>query len=733
MTGTSNAWKSHYGALAKELGCDLDRNAAYSKMLEISISAQACAIQLNQTTDLCGIAAQGSGKIHLVHQFQYDMAQPMNPQGTDQLWTLVGSEAHAGVMTVPATAFATVEALVPEWSDLAAAGDKAILVALQPSAATTTNPKLNTRRITIIPPFLAKALMDTGLDDAAELCIWTIKALSDFDTARTATSPGAAAAAPTATAAGATAAAVPAPPAGPSATSTFRDLAYFLWLVATKTVKSADLTMNMSSTRATAWISGNQARIFGAQAVPGNSGFAPPGGLPPLAPGGTNNAALTTTLSNLDGTLGKLATETELARTSKERANSDKNRALTRFGNLPSWTKTMILRASEKPPADATDDNGDLLTWRIVPVETYTDVLKVTTVGSCKLYLDHLLNDVMKCATNIPMSTCQAIHTGTLRWSNPDFPQAFSLFACPYAGAMLHGAVLDQEAQELLLKATEGKGLSDSDVQKATKILLYAPSDIDIAARMIGVYACLLECMFGANSPVVLAANGWIPHIRANQLAYDHLTRADALFPTKVCWLIDKSIQLYLGQCANATKHSLVSEGIICFDAAQQQIVLGTFTMHGVPPILSKQILRARMPPGPGAQNHWGEARSDWGEPWGPNPPPGGARQHGAGKRSNNGSPQDQPRGRPISNPDHPAKWKITDSREYGYFLKKLRDAPMCWGPGIPACGNYWIRGVCRANCPREASHQPLVGACRIKFNSFVLKTREDYQSEETP
>jgi hypothetical protein len=117
----------------------------------------------------------------------------------------------------------------------------------------------------------------------------------------------------------------------------------------------------------------------------------------------------------------------------------------------------------------------------------------------------------------------------------------------------------------LLLKATEGKGLSDSDVQKATKILLYAPSDIDIAARMISVYACLLECMFGANSSVVLAVNGWIPHIRANQ----------------------------------------------------------------------------------------------------------------ADKRNNNGLPQDQRHGRPISNSDHPAKWKITDSREYGYFLKKLRDAPM--------------------------------------------------------
>jgi hypothetical protein len=716
MTGTSNAWKTYYGALALQLGVSLDQSAPYAKMLEISLSDHACVLQLSQTQDLCGIAAQRSGQIHLIHQFKHDLNQPLNPQGTDELWTLVGTEAHVVVLKVPAAAFASVEALVPEWSDLEAAGDKATLLALQPSAATPTNPKINTRRIKIIPPFLAKALMDTGLDDAAELCIWTIKALKDFETARTATSPGAAAAAAAATAAttaAGTAAAGTAPavaaPSGPTAISIFRDVAYYFWLVATSTVQTADLRVNMSSPRATAWISSNQLRVFGASSVPG---FQPPAGMPPVG----NDAHLTSTLHQLDGTLGKLAAETELAQTSKERATNEKDRAITKFGHLPSWTKTMILRASEDPPADAIDANGDPLTWRLVPVETYADILKLTTVGSCKLSLDHLLNDNMQCATNIPMSTCQAIHTGTLRWSNPDVPQAFSLFACPYAGAMNNGAAIDQEAQELLLKATEGKGLSDQDVQKATKILLYAPRDIDVAARMISVFACLLQCMFGETAAVVLAVNGWMPHIRANQLAYDNLTRGDILFPTKMCWLIDKSIQLYLGVCANATRTSLVSNGIICFDQAQQQIVLGTFTMHAVPPILSKQIIRPRLPLPSGG---------------GGGGPAGANRSPQAGKR--NDRPDYDPRGRPISNPDHPSAWRVTESNEYTFFLKKMREAPQCWGSGIPACANYWIRGVCRANCPREASHQPLVGACKAKFDNFVRKTREDFKEQETP
>eukprot|EP00978_Attheya_sp_CCMP212_P048170 scaffold481483_cov157-Attheya_sp.AAC.1 len=128
-----------------------------------------------------------------------------------------------------------------------------------------------------------------------------------------------------------------------------------------------------------------------------------------------SSTALNTTLTNLDGTLGKLAQETELARTAKERATSANARALTKFSHLPEWTKNMILRATEPLPADAMDENGDLISIRTTTSKTYTDLLQVTTVGSCKQYLDHLLNDVMQCATNIPMSTCQAIHTGTLR------------------------------------------------------------------------------------------------------------------------------------------------------------------------------------------------------------------------------------------------------------------------------------------------------------------------------
>eukprot|EP00978_Attheya_sp_CCMP212_P022079 scaffold65408_cov25-Attheya_sp.AAC.1 len=163
-------------------------------MLDLSLSKQGCILELNQTVNMCAIATQGQGRIHILHQFKYDMSNPMNPAGTNELWTLVGSESHVGTMTVPESVFESVESLVPEWADLGAAVDANGVSALTGSAATVTNPKITTRRVKVVPPFIAKALMATGSKSAAELCLWTIKALRDFDTAALGAAPGAAAA-----------------------------------------------------------------------------------------------------------------------------------------------------------------------------------------------------------------------------------------------------------------------------------------------------------------------------------------------------------------------------------------------------------------------------------------------------------------------------------------------------------------------------------------------------------
>ena len=130
MTVTRNSWKSHYGAVAVRIGTHLPDLTPYSKLISPTLSDNACFIELNQMSDLCAIATQDNGRVHLIHQFHFDPQNPLNPKGTNQLWTLVGSEAHVGTMTIPLTAMTQVESLVPEWSALRTIGDRSALLAL---------------------------------------------------------------------------------------------------------------------------------------------------------------------------------------------------------------------------------------------------------------------------------------------------------------------------------------------------------------------------------------------------------------------------------------------------------------------------------------------------------------------------------------------------------------------------------------------------------------------------
>jgi hypothetical protein len=138
--------------------------------------------------------------------------------------------------------------------------------------------------------------------------------------------------------------------------------------------------------------------------------------------------------------------------------------------------------------------------------------------------------------------------------------------------------------------------------------------------------------------------------------------------------------------------------------------VLGTFTMNGVPAILSSQIVRPTPPA-------WNQQPGGNGSP---------------GKRPAAGAhlPQGPGQGRPVSNPDLNPDWKVSDGREFSFFLRRMRDAPSCWGPNIQACANYWLRGVCRASCVRAASHSPLPSTCRAKLGQFITSTRTAFQAE---
>jgi len=122
--------------------------------------------------------------------------------------------------------------------------------------------------------------------------------------------------------------------------------------------------------------------------------------------------------------------------------------------------------------------------------------------------------------------------------------------------------LMGEEEVWLHLESTEALGLSDADIIKVANILLVAPTNADMMAKMLGIMMCVCGTIMGESAPLPKSTAQWVDHIGENKTTYNNMTRANPPFPLQlasfidhppfplqlVCF-IDHQIQLYLGAC----------------------------------------------------------------------------------------------------------------------------------------------------------------------------------------
>ncbi len=180
--------------------------------------------------------------------------------------------------------------------------------------------------------------------------------------------------------------------------------------------------------------------------------------------------------------------------------------------------------------------------------KSYDKILNCSSVGMVQQQLTHYLNDKKHCCANLPMATCTAIHMGKFCWTSIDQPEAFSLLACYHLAANSTTAIQlsGEEVVSMYLRSTEGMGLNESDVQKATKVVLHAPTDVDTLAKQLGVFGKICGAIFGKKSDLLLEMDDWITHIAKNEATYRNMQHFNPMFALQLACFIDRKVQLYL-------------------------------------------------------------------------------------------------------------------------------------------------------------------------------------------
>jgi hypothetical protein len=86
------------------------------------------------------------------------------------------------------------------------------------------------------------------------------------------------------------------------------------------------------------------------------------------------------------------------------------------------------------------------------------------------------------------------------------------------------------------LHSTGGLGLNDADVSKVTKVVLYAPPNIDTLSKQLAVFATLCGAVFREKSVLQVEMDDWIMHITKFKATYQNMQNSRPPFcPTTTC------------------------------------------------------------------------------------------------------------------------------------------------------------------------------------------------------
>ena len=323
----------------------------------------------------------------LVHHPMIDVRTPLNPNGRDELWALIGHGMTSLPVFLPDTIFHEVQGACPPFKDMATAGNAADFISLMPLAGPMmrgSEPPFHGKRAIVLPPFLAKAFMDADMEDAAKLALVGCKVLQDFDAQ---TAQGECGAVEESKDGDPVSGKGPAPAQSQCMTVAFCYMIQFLYLIAVGHLSSHPSKVLMIL-QATDWVAQMMVNKLGALSgtpgsVEGSGSGSPTGGNPDSAFHWQQvGAAISHFATAVDKHALAQAASADKERTSKGRVTK-----------LLEWIQKMVINASEPILDGTTDDNGDPVTDCTTFEASYQQFLDQPSLGATKQFLDHYLND----------------------------------------------------------------------------------------------------------------------------------------------------------------------------------------------------------------------------------------------------------------------------------------------------------------------------------------------------
>eukprot|EP00978_Attheya_sp_CCMP212_P016939 scaffold44783_cov43-Attheya_sp.AAC.2 len=355
-----------------------------------------------------------------------------------------------------------------------------------------------------------------------------------------------------------------------------------------------------------------------------------------------------------------------------------------KFNKLHAVRVRMILNASSEDRSGVTPT---------APCKDIQGFYECKTVGEAKIHLEHSLSTVYGCIINFSTGFVTALYSGAFIWDCPGKRNNWCGFQFAKPAPDTPSGV--QEAMILSLKATEGKGWSDTDIAKALVQGLVVASSVSDLQHNLHTNERATACyFFGKKSTLATSLKKRLDHVQDHTQVYEALQAKDKTFVAQVIFSHSVRIDNWFRECLTKEDRSLVNNSLLNFVEDHRWIINRRFTM-GLPVSIS----------------NFSKTPVEKTHPMDTTPSPqDGKRQKRGNGRGNDASPDDttQPIRRiGVANPKPRREWQLKEKESWRKVFT-VRTKPRYAKGDCRWCNKYHTRGHCfPPDCANKANHIP--------------------------
>ena len=387
-------------------------------------------------------------------------------------------------------------------------------------------------------------------------------------------------------------------------------------------------------------------------------------------------------------------TQTILFENMRQEKAEEKEEKQNKYSDLHDSTKLLILNASSQD-GESTPEQ---------PVQSCIDFFNKKNISKALDFLTMSLSQELNCCVNIETGLVTALYSGHFIRDRDDSPSNFSFFMTPKKQPLSSDRF--KPTMILQLKASQGKGWSETDLKDALKQGIETPNDIHCFGHQLKNFWGLSSFFFGENSVLSQALEPLLGTISNHTLTFEAAQLRDKNFATKLGYAIDTRVFRWLQQCRTKHSRTQVNDSLLQFDQLIDQVLTDSFLQ--VLPTTFKNF-----------QNSTKKTDdSDDDNSTGPVSP------NTKKRRRNNTQSQKK---NIEQNTKTITSWLAEDNDVYKrcFAAQNLKDRPMF--KNKPMCQRYHSKGFCFDDCLNKITHVPsgdIDSATATAYKKYVTKCK---------